>query len=166
MDKPVIYVDEKGYQEMVDRLKRLNAAFSSVNMENAKALSGDAKDLWRTSLAFDDANNLSAEIKELYDQLERVQIVDHELVENLVNLNDIVTVNYADSNEPLQFKLVGTSAKPTYDVPEITINSPLGNAVYRQPVGAERSFEANGKLFKITIIDKQADNIKEENFTK
>lgn len=40
------------------------------------------------------------------------------------------------------------------EVFEISINSPLGKAVYQRKVGDNVSYTVNGKVFNVTIINK------------
>lgn len=166
MKNDIIYVDHKGYDQLLDKLKELEAKLNEVYLEKAEAYSGAVGDGWHDNFAFDEANRkermIIQEIRSIRDKISKVQIVERQNDENLIDINDIITINYLfddNSTELFEFKLVGTSAQIIdVEIPEISINSPLGKSVYHQAVGNRTTFTVNNNTFNIEIINKKNEN--------
>ena len=63
---------------------------------------------------------------------------------------------YSESNvEEMFLKLVGGEANFRGDVPEISINSPLGKSIYQKKVGDRTSYQVNGRIFNVLIKGKE-----------
>ena len=116
---------------------------------------------WRNNFDFEEAKRkelkIIGEIKRKANDLLRIVVIDDETKEEIVNINDYVLANISFENEEetMIFKLVGTfSPDDELKIPEIGINTPLGKAVYKKQISTETSYEVNGNITHITIVDK------------
>lgn len=95
--------------------------------------------------------------------LSRIKIIEKHNDPDMIDIDDVVTADLVydeDDIETLTFKLVGilSSTKPTTE--EVSVNSPLGAAVYRKKVGDQCNYEVNGLTINVLIRDRV--NIVEE----
>ena len=107
-----LYLDNDGYQRLLEEIDLLKAKLAKNGKEKGEAYSGAVGDGWHDNFAFDEANMqermILGQLKECYQKLERAVIVERHDDETLVDVNDIVTVNMIfgpDDSEELEFKL-------------------------------------------------------------
>lgn len=95
-------------------------------------------------------------INDMAENLKNAIIVDDEKIKkNGIDIDSTVTLlmNFVDSGdepEELIVKLVGT-ASPS-NINEVTLNSPLGNAIYQKNIGDKASYEVNGSRMEVEIL--------------
>lgn len=95
---------------------------------------------------------------EIEDIISRLCIISKENIEeSLINLDDIVTVVYTDTNELRKVKLTGGIPELKFgeDVDVITINSPLGKALYQRTVGEVVSFNVGSRMLSVQIVSRE-----------
>ena len=98
---------------------------------------------------------LTTNIKHKLDGLKRIVILD-EVEEEIINVNDIVTVNmiYPETEETITFELVAGMPDLGSRIMKISVNSPLGKAVYQRKIGEELSYTVDNENVNIQIISK------------
>lgn len=140
-----IYLTREEYDNYVSELESLsNELVSKLNkISKYEMLKGES------------FYSLATNIKHKLDDLKKIIIVDKK-EEEIININDIVTVNviYPDYTETLTFELVSGLPNLSSKIMKLSINCPLGEAVYQQRVGEEISYIANNTKVKINIISK------------
>ena len=108
----------------------------SQRIAEARAL-GDLKENAEYHAARDDQGMDEAEIRRLTERLENAQVADDvELPENMVFLGSVVKLKDLDAGDEDLYKLVG-EASGNFDADEIevTVSSPLGEALMKASVG-------------------------------
>ncbi len=99
------------------------------------------------------------EIAEMKRKLENAEIVEDLNDEELVEIGDIVRVDMifgeGDTEEDV-FRLVSTnlSADLNAEIRDVSINSPMGSAIYRKKVGITVPYKVGQNEFKVTIKEK------------
>ncbi len=111
---------------------------------------------------------LMTEIKKMKEELEKIEIVDNLSDKNLVDIGDIVKVDMItddDINEII-FKLVALAPECDSDseITSVTIDSPIGNAMYRHRIGETVTYEVRDNLFELKLKEKM--NLNEEDKPK
>ena len=159
-----ILVDENGYKQFFEELKRLEDLSRSNSALGSEVYKDAVGDGWHDNFAFDEANMqermILGQLRECYLKLERAEIVEKHDDDTLVDVNDIVTVDMIfgpDDSEELEFKLVGSVGAHTSDksgIQEVSINSPLGKSVYHKKVGEKASYKVESRVFNVEIISK------------
>ena len=98
---------------------------------------------------------LTTNIKHKLDGLKRIVILD-EVEQDIINVNDIVTVNmiYPEIEETITFELVAGMPDLGSRIMKISVNSPLGKAVYQRKIGEELSYMVDNEKVNIQIISK------------
>lgn len=88
------------------------------------------------------------------EKLRRAVITEQELDPNRIEIGDIVTTDMIygpQDSEEYTFKLVITDGQTNLEIPEISINSPLGSSVYHKRIGEKVSYQV-GKANIMTYI--------------
>lgn len=159
-----LFLDKISYEALLEEIELLKKELAKNGKEKANAYSGSAGDGWHDNFAFDEANRqermILGQLKECYQKLEKVEIVEKTDNPILIDINDIVSVNMifsSEDNENIEFKLVGSVKSHTAandDIYEVSINSPLGKSVYHKKVGDKASYKVENKIVNIEIISK------------
>ncbi len=162
-DNEKIYIDSEGYKSLLAEIEELNRKLALNGVEKGEAYSGSAGDGWHDNFAFDEANMqeriILGQLRDLYDKKNRVVIIDKQEEEDIIDFNDIVTVNMIfgpDDSEEVQFKLVGYlgSNGDNLDIDKVSINSPLGKAVYHKRVGDRTNYKVGNNNFTVDILSR------------
>ena len=100
---------------------------------------------------------LMVEISEMKQKLQNVEIIESLGNESLIDIGDIVRVDiiFNEGNRKEEvFKLIASSPSFDSEIKEVTINSPIGVAIYHKKVGDFATYKVRDKVFKIEIIEK------------
>ena len=164
LDEP-FYVDSEGLKKLHEEVASLNLKLEELNGKKKEAVIADPKD----GRIFEELNDLVLESQRVQEQIRGIysKIASAVLVENhnedeLVDLGDIVTADMIYSKEDLEeikFTLVGGFGNIRADIPEISLNSPLGQSTYKKSVGDMCVYSVNGDSSYVLIknILKQKD---------
>lgn len=118
-------------QELIDRRGEVTARIAEARAH------GDLKENAEYHAARDDQGMDEAEIRRLTKRLETAQVADDvELPEDMVFLGSVVKLKDLDTHDQDLYKLVG-EASGNFDAEEIevTVSSPLGDALMKARVG-------------------------------
>lgn len=170
--KVKIFVTQDGYNQYIEALKESEVILSEKLRErigsgkNRVGADGD----YQTGVSDNEVALVANNISRLKEEISRLEIVSKEnLKESQVDLGDIVTLLHTDTNEIGQVKLTG--GMPIVGIGDkinsITINSPMGKAIYKKSVGDIVSYfvndrSGNRREFTIQIISKENGLEKEE----
>lgn len=102
---------------------------------------------------------LMQEIAEMKEKLNKIEIVENIGDETLVDIDDIVKVEIIFSEEDKEevvYKLIGSTPdfQTNNQFQEISINSPIGNAIYHKKIGDIANYNVNDRIFTIKIKEK------------
>lgn len=154
----VIYLDANGYQLFLDEIAELEERLFNFRKQNADVFNAGLKE---DEHAFEEAvreeRRIVGMLSQKREQLSRIIIISANIQDNLVNINDYVkiTMLFEDEEEEMIVKLVAVpDADFEAEIPEISINSPLGASIYGKMIGSEASYIVDGAESKITIINK------------
>ena len=101
---------------------------------------------------------LMLEITEMKLKLQNAEIVENLGDESLIDIGDIVKVDIIfdeDDREEETFKLIATTPSLDAEVEEVSINSPIGAAVYHKKVGDFATYKVRDNTFKLEILEKK-----------
>lgn len=154
----VIYLDADGYQSFLDELAQLEERLFEFRKQNADVFNNCVN---REENAFEEAvreeYRIVGLIAQQREQLKRIIIISNNTEENLVSINDFVKISmlFETEEEEMIVKLVATpDADFEAEIPEVSINSPLGASIYGKMIGSEASYIVDGTESKITVINK------------
>ncbi len=161
--KEFIYLDHEGYNKLLNDIEELKKDLIEVSKEKGIACSDAAGDGWHDNFAYDEAcrqeYTLAGQLSDLYKRLKKVKIIEKTDDETLVEVGDIVTIDMMysyDDIEEMKLKLVGSyGIELDAEIQEVTLESPMGKAIYHKRIGDESSYNVNGKWFDIKIKSKE-----------
>lgn len=143
--KEKIYLTKEGYDKYLAELENMRKELANKlnNLSKLEMLSGES------------FYTLTTNIKHKLDGLKRIVILD-EVEQDIINVNDIVTVNmiYPEIEETITFELVAGMPDLGSRIMKISVNSPLGMAVYQRKIGEELSYIVDNEKVNIQIISK------------
>lgn len=161
-----ILVDENGYHQYLDeieKLKQLSLKNLTAGSEAYKDAIGDG---WHDNFAFEQAiiedGNIAMKINNMLSRKPFIKVITIEnLKKELINIGDILIleIKYAEDDiETLKIKLTGNYYPNTNienDTQEITLNSPLGKAIYKKNINDKNiKYVVQNKEIKIKVIKK------------
>jgi len=164
-----IYLDEEGYNQHLKEIERLKALLSSNNREKSSAYVNAVGDGWHDNFAFEQAKRdeykIMCDLQRKIEELNRIVVIEKTHDASSVDIGDyiVVCVNYGEGDlEDETFRLTG-SETPNFDleIPEVTVNSPLGKTVYQHEVGYKGEYTVQSRVFKVEIkkIAKSLDDL-------
>lgn len=161
-----IYLDQKGYEQFLKEIDEIRNSLQKNGKDKSSAFVGAVGDGWHDNFEFEEAKReelrLGKILQEKLEILSRIEIIDAiSSEEELIDIDDYVLTEMTygdDMPEQMIFKLVGLST-PNFkaDIPEISLNSPLGKAVYQKKVGDHSSYTVNGFVTNVLITKKSKD---------
>lgn len=157
-----IYLSKEGYEQYLKELEELKQSLTNNSKKKSSAYIGAVGDGWHDNFEFEDAKReefkIISAIRDKVQGLSRIIIVEDSLDENVINIGDYVKVytKYSvDDEEEEIYKLIATTTPDlSSDIKEISINSPLGKAIYKKSVGDSGFYSVNGNNIEYKIISK------------
>ena len=154
-----ILLDEKGYQEYLDQIESIREKINENAKDMAKFASDDAYgDGWHDNFAYEEATRKeSALYQELNDKLKglnEIEIIKEDKNSNKVSIGTTVKIKFDNDDEIEEYHITGnTTSDISNDNLSITLNSPLGSALYNKKVNDKFSYVVNDNKFTGVIID-------------
>lgn len=155
-----IYLDKEGYNNFLQDIEHIKEELSKLRIEKAEAYRSSSGDDFHDNFAFEDAENrergLLYKLSEKLTALQRVVIIQNNKVDDIVEVNDVVslTIDFGEKQTNL-YRLSGTQ---DFDLDgniiNVSINSPLGKAIYLKKIGESVSYNVKGNEFKVQINSK------------
>lgn len=149
----------KGEKEQLEaRLAALvaNRPVITLRIAEARAL-GDLRENGDYHAAREQQGMEEAEIRRLEQRLASVSVIDEKMtkaVEGVVFIGSMVKLKEVDSGDIELYKLVGeSSGQDMGDVTEVTVNSPMGEAMLKARVGDVIRVTARRGVLKFEIME-------------
>lgn len=160
--KEKLILTEEGYQQYINEINKLKEKLNYNAGEGSEAIRNAVGDGWHDNFAFEDSvreeKKISFAIQEMLYNLNNIEIIkeNKKINKNVININDIIELKLTYPNKETEigiFKLTGNYiTKLADEFQEITINSPLGKAIYHQRIGSSVSYNIDGHKIEVTII--------------
>lgn len=167
-----IYLDKKGYNQYLKEIEELKNKLKNNGRIKSEAYTGAVGDGWHDNFEFEESKRqelkIMGELEAALEKLSRIVIIDEVINEDLININDCVTVRleFAENDiEEMSFRLVGSNRpNSNSEIQEISLNSPLGKSIYQKKVGDKGIYIVNNNEISYIITDvlKYENNIKNE----
>lgn len=159
-----IKMDKEGYENYLKQIADLEKQLNETRLYKGKTaiFQGDNwhdnPELYQTEA---NERTLMQQISRMRDNIRNIEIVERNLDMNVVDIGDFVLLDiiYSDDDiEELYIKLVGGEANFKKEIPEISINSPLGKSIYQKNIGDKTSYQVNDNIFNVFIKDKNLES--------
>lgn len=154
------YLDEAGFKAYEERISALEAEYTLLiadKRENAKAVQVErygtleSKDIARREL------QILEEIKNLRSKRTQIELITRHGDETRTDIGDrlLIEIMYApDDVEKEEITLVGTIESSLDKPDEVSINSPLGRAIFGLELGSISSYMVGDNKVAVHIIQK------------
>ena len=157
-------LNKQGYDEYLKAIEEKEKQLAAVRMYKGT----DA--IYHPTLYQTEAQErtLMVEILEMKQKLQNVEIVENVGNESLIDIGDIVRVDIIfaeDDREKEIFKLIATTPSFDAEIKEVSINSPIGAAIYHKKVGDFVTYKVRDNTFKIEILEKKILGLEQESKT-
>lgn len=167
-----IYLDKEGYEQYLEELEEIKRKLNKNGQQKSSAYVNAVGDGWHDNFEFEEATReeykILSDLREKTARLKRIVIVEkNENENNAANINDLILVSMSfGSEEPSDeiFKLVASSNPNIFaDIKEVSINSPLGKAVYQQSEGYSGEYSVNNSTihFELKKISKTVEELQD-----
>ena len=163
MDKEIL-VDEEGYNQFIEELEKLKALSIDNGMIGSEAYESAVGDGWHDNFSFEQNMRESRSIAKMIDKmlddknkLKKIKVPKYE--KDCINIGDTIELSIKydlDDIETETIKLTGKYIPNTKGkIPEITLNSPLGKAIYLKKITDKNIYYyVNDNKIEIEIIKK------------
>ena len=148
-----MFVDKIGFDQIDELLIAEKDKLKEVTKQKAEAFQNDTN-TWHDNAAYDAAlereNECYAEINRLIDFKLKAQIVEKHHIPDMVDIGDKVTIKM-DDDEIFEVALTGKFAADNRNG-EITLNSPLGESIYKKMVNEKIKYRSHGNTACVVEI--------------
>lgn len=154
-----IRMTQEGYNLELEKLEKLEAEF----MDNEKAMtvaykasSGDgAHDNGEFETLLNNERLLASQIELQKNKIRGIEIIEVEdLGEEMINIGDTVSIDMFFDNEPERMTITLVGSDGVFEENKISVNSPLGKAIYKAKVGDTVSYKVNKNSIMVDIVEK------------
>lgn len=157
-----IYLDSDGYNEYLESIENLYKQLKDNSKSKTSSYDSAVGDGWHDNFEFEEAKRIEVslvmQINNKTSELKNVVIVEKDNSDDsIVNINDIVELKFifSEEEELEKFKLIGGYNPKEYEnYRDITLNSPIGKAIYNQKIGKTVEYKVESRTFKIKIMRK------------
>ena len=158
-----ILVDIEGYKQFYQEIERIKEELTNNASKGGEAYKDAIGDGWHDNFAFESAmaeeRKIRAKLEKMYSEQSKLEIVDVSgYDDNKVNINDIVKIRIIYSVGDIEEEIVKLTGKYIPDtgikIQEISLNSPLGKAIYMKDIGSFTFYVVGDKEFKVEIMSK------------
>lgn len=172
MNKKIIKMDKEGFEKYKNQIVKLEEELANVRMYKGKTaiFQGDNwhdnPELYQTEAQ---ERSLMQQIRDMKDNIRNIEIVEKNENSDIIDVGDIVlieTIFDEDDIEEMTLKLVGGYGDLNCEIPEISINSPLGKSIYGKKVLEQTSYQVNGNIFNVLIKEKVLGETKDNTESK
>lgn len=163
-----IKLNKQGYEEYLKEIEKKEKQLADLRMYKGTdaIFQGDNwhdnPTLYQTELQ---EMSLMREITEMRRRVQNIEIVENVGNEELVDIGDIVKIDMIfseDDREEELFKLVATAPNFDLEIKEVSINSPIGNAMYHKKVGEIATYKVQDRIFTLQIKEKVVLGLEQE----
>ena len=100
---------------------------------------------------------LMKKLYEIREQLKYISLIEKGTDDNIVDIGDTVVISFVEDGEifdKMEVKLVGITTSFNTGSSEVSLNSPLGEAIYKKEIGDTVCYKVNDNNFNIVIEEK------------
>ncbi len=155
-----VRLTSEGYEKLKEELLELKKRYDENELAMSQSFQSAAGDGAHDNGEFEalqkEEKLLVAQMNQLSRRMEMANIIDiPTLSDEQVNINDTILLRMtyaADDIEEGEYKLVGTDGNS--QINEISINSPIGKAIFQRKIGEESPFRVKEATYKVKILEK------------
>lgn len=163
MSNDQIFLSQEGYEQYCDEIKKLEKKRLDFNCSAGESIKDAIGDGWHDNFAFEEAMResrlIDSSLVKLLKEKNNIKIINNDnIANNCIKIGDTVKIAFICLNgekEIEEFVLTGKYTPNEKDnIQEITLNSPLGRAIFKAKIGSIISYEVNKIVYKVEILEK------------
>ncbi len=170
--KERIKLNKQGYEKYLNEIAEKEKQLADLRMYKGRVAIFQG-DNWHDNPTLYQAElqeqSLMLEIAEMRRRLDNIEIVENLGNEELIDIDDIVRIDMIISEDAKAeeiFKLVATTPRLDSEIREVSINSPIGNAMYHKKVGDMATYKVQDRTITIKIKEKIIELEQEDGFSQ
>lgn len=151
----MLVLDHK--KDELEKLKMKSLVIASSGIQSYKDAVGDG---WHDNFDFEESIRESRTIANKIDKMlleqPKIKIIEKEqLNENIVNIGDTIKLEIIYNKDDIETEIIKLTGKyiPNSDM-EISLNSPLGKAIFKKKIGSVNKYKVNNDVIEVKIIKK------------
>lgn len=155
-----LLLTKEGYDEFLEEIEKLNNKIYEIGLIKKEANEQAPGDGWHDNFLYEDAVRQEKEVMHRISSLQKmkkdIKIIHKQQNKQLIDIDDIIKLEIeykTDDKEIEEFKLVGNNIAKSDN--EITINSPLGRAIYLKKVNDKVKYKVNDNYIYVHILEKR-----------
>ncbi|MCH5167266.1 MAG: GreA/GreB family elongation factor [Erysipelotrichales bacterium] len=158
-----IIVDQLGYQQFMDILESYKQESIDNGLKGNEAYSNDPGNTWHDNFDFEvmmqKSRTIANKIDKMYEAKKFLKVIEKEdLAYHIVNIGDTLKLEIIYGDNDIEYETVILTGKyipnVNLDIEEITLNSPIGKAIFKQKVGELIEFTLNDQKTYVKVIEK------------
>lgn len=153
-----ILLDKEGYEKLKKEIEDLKRDLCEINKGRNLAFDAGSGDGWDTP-EFEYIERMEGQlISEINDKLRMLsnsKIIEKNISNNIIGINSVVNLLISQGNERCEevVKLISGVGMDTSDYLEVSINSPIGKAIFNKKIGEVSFCKIGEKDYKIKILN-------------
>ena len=158
-----ILVDNIGLEQFRNELRKLQDMQDQNSRDGSESYENAVGDGWHDNFSFEESMRESRSIATRIDEMLKKEkylklICDNNKDETIVNLNDVIKVRMIYSDNDIEEEIIKLTGKylpeENNGYLEVTLNSPMGKALYKRKIGEEVSYKVNDNVIKGIVVGK------------
>ena len=156
-----LLVDKNGYEQFFEEFDKLKMSLTSNAAHGSEVYADAVGDGWHDNFDYEEAMRqekmIQTKIMEMTKQKDLLKVIDAiPYSDDYVCLDDKieVAIKYSEDDEDIEIIKLTGKFRPDDDLNEVTLNSPIGKAIYKQAIGSNVIYEVNNKIITVTILRK------------
>lgn len=155
-----ILVDENGYKQFIEELNRLKEISNKSASVGSQAYNDAVGDGWHDNFAFEESmresRTIAKRIDDMLDKQKYLKIVKNIEDKDKVAIGNIITIEIKYSENDIEIDkvmLIGNYLPNASSIiTEITLNSPLGKALFKSKIGEDRFYFVGNKKISFKAL--------------
>ena len=151
---------KEGLESQYEKLSKLEHEAQELDKAMTKSCQNSSGDGPHDNAEFEDllrqANMKAREIRTLRQEIGNVEVIENLFLgEDFINIDDIVDANFIfgpEDEEEMTVQLVGGIGNSLKN--QISVNSPLGKAIYGKKIGDNVSYIVNQNKIEVNLLRK------------
>ena len=162
-------LDKNGLNQLKQEIMLVSEQLNNAKLKKGQTFSDDTNS-WHDNAAYDQAklevDGLEYQLSSLRRELQEVELVKSHGNTACVDIGDIVELYNKDFDD--RFKVLLTANYKVDigeddEISEISINSPIGEAIFWKKAGDHTSYKVNNRNFDVEIVSFERAKTKQQN---
>ena len=156
-----ILVDKNGYEQFFEEFDKLKMSLTSNAAHGSEVYADAVGDGWHDNFAYEEAMRqekmIQTKVMEMTKQKDLLKIIDTiPYSDEYVCIGDKIEVSIKYNDDDYEVEVIKLTGKfrPNDEENEISLNSPMGNAILRKTIGDTVEYKVNNKKIEVNILRK------------